>query len=249
MPIVPSQPTCDDAKTCVRCGDVKPIEDYYVDKRSNRQFARCKTCHNAQSLAWYHATKVVRVPRTEPTEKVCTRCARLLPIDAFPLRGDYKERRRSECIACKQTAKVAYNAAHRAERQAASRAYYQANKEAITARIKRVVTANPTKYRAIHSDWKKGNKAAVNASTHRRRARLRGSWTARDWERIKARQEWRCLMCDRQEMVDGIVLCVDHVIPLAKGGWNIAANLQGLCPGCNSAKHTRILDLRPALRA
>jgi len=249
MPIVPSQPTCDDAKTCVRCGNTKPLDEYYVDKRSNRPFARCKTCHNAQGHAWYYATKVVRAPQAEPTEKVCTRCARLLPIDAFPLRGDFKHRRRSECIGCKRAAKVAYNATHWAERQAASRAYYAANAEACGERIRRSIDKNPTKYHAIHSDWKKRNKAAVNASTHKRWARLtghRGWWTARDWERIKARQGWRCLMCGRQEVTDGITLCADHVVPLDKGGWNIAANIQGLCRSDNSTKHTRTLDLRPA---
>ncbi len=249
MPIVPPQPTCDDVKACVRCGDTKPLDEYYVDKRSNRPFTRCKTCHNAQGQAWYHATKLARGPRVAPVEKMCVSCKQLLPIDAFSKRSTGENGTRSDCKACRRAAKVAYNAAHRAARQAASRAYYAANAEACGARIRQSIDKNPTKYQAIHSDWKKGNKAAVNASTHKRRARLNGhwgSWTARDWERIKARQGWRCLMCGRQEVTDGITLCADHVVPLDKGGWNIAANLQGLCRSDNSTKHTRTLDLRPA---
>jgi len=249
MPIVPSQTAHDGVKTCVRCGNVKPIGDYHWDKRGNRPYARCKACHNAQSLSSYHATKVLRDPQPEPTEKVCASCKLLLPIDAFSKRGASENGTRSDCNECRRIKKAAYRAANLDTVRGNARLYYAVNKDACGERIRRSIGKNPTKYRAIHTDWKRRNKAAVNASTHKRRARLRGSWTARDWDRIKARQQWRCLMCDRQEMVDGIVLCVDHVMPLAKGGWNIAANLQGLCRGCNSAKHTRILDLRPALRA
>jgi len=249
MPIVPPQPTCDDVKACVRCGDTKPLDEYYVDKRSNRPFARCKTCHNAQSQAWYHATKLARGPRVAPVEKVCVSCKQLLPIDAFSKRSRGENGTRSDCKACRRAAKAVYRAAHLDAVRTSARAYYAAHTEACLTRIKRVVIANPTKYQAIHTDWKRRNKAAVNASTHKRRARLtghRGWWTARDWERIKARQGWCCLMCGLQEMTDGITLCADHVVPLDKGGWNIAANIQGLCRGCNSTKHTRVLDLRPA---
>jgi len=245
--VYPQQLSLFPVRLCTRCDATKPLDEYYVDKRTGRPYAHCKECHAAFGKARY--TPHPLEPKPVPASKVCTRCKRLLPIEAFPPRGDYKERRRSECIGCKRAAKVAYNANHRAERQAAARAYYAANAEVCGVRIRQSIGKNPTKYQAIHTDWKRRNKAAVNASTHKRRARLtghRGWWTARDWERIKARQGWRCLMCGRQEVTDGITLCADHVVPLDKGGWNIAANIQGLCRSDNSTKHTRTLDLRPA---
>lgn len=67
-----------------------------------------------------------------------------------------------------------------------------------------------------------------------------GTHTDHDWERIKARQGFRCAKCQRAD----VELTKDHIIPVARGGPNAAWNIQALCRSCNSAKGTQIVDYR-----
>jgi len=158
-----------------------------------------------------------------------------------------------------------YNKANRERRLAYNREYYQKNTEVIKARSKASILANPKANADIHRRWKKANPEACRASqrrryyarwqhcrdldnirTHARRVIIktdRGNYTPAEWQAIKERQGFRCLMCGKQE--PEIKLTVDHVIPVSKGGLNTADNLAGLCKPCNSKKGTKTLDLRP----
>jgi 5-methylcytosine-specific restriction endonuclease McrA len=46
-------------------------------------------------------------------------------------------------------------------------------------------------------------------------------------------QGGKCAYC-KASLKDGS--CIDHIVPLAKGGPNSAANIQMLCRPCNSKK-------------
>lgn len=50
---------------------------------------------------------------------------------------------------------------------------------------------------------------------------------------------YKCLCCGATKD-----LCLDHVIPLVKGGSNTEDNIQILCRKCNSKKHDKIIDYR-----
>lgn len=49
----------------------------------------------------------------------------------------------------------------------------------------------------------------------------------------------QCLSCGATEHI-----CIDHVIPLVKGGENTIENMQPLCRSCNSSKGTKANDYR-----
>jgi hypothetical protein len=53
-----------------------------------------------------------------------------------------------------------------------------------------------------------------------------------------------CFKCGVQPPIDD-VLCVDHIVPVARGGKNVYANYQLLCDGCNTEKFLRVIDYRP----
>ncbi len=50
----------------------------------------------------------------------------------------------------------------------------------------------------------------------------------------------QCLSCNSYDDV-----CIDHVIPLSKGGNNTTDNMQPLCRSCNSLKGVSGRDFRP----
>jgi 5-methylcytosine-specific restriction endonuclease McrA len=72
------------------------------------------------------------------------------------------------------------------------------------------------------------------ARAARRRARVVGRYTAGDVQVLYERQRGLCVVCGRDFRVTRYH--VDHVVPLAKGGLNVASNLQLLCPRCNLKK-------------
>jgi 5-methylcytosine-specific restriction endonuclease McrA len=242
MPSVPRPPAVADSRTCTKCGETKPVTAFYIkDRRTGELRSRCNDCHNAAKRSRY----VPAAPHPRPTERTCTGCGHRLPIAFFHVKNVRTGERRYQCKECRNAANQAYKEAHRDDIRAKSRASYAADPSAAKERIRRTVGANPEKYRAIHSQWKAANKDAVNASTHRRRARIKGnggSYTAAEWRALKAAHDFRCLMCKRQE--PAIRLTVDHVIPISEGGPNTIDNIQPLCKSCNSKKYRRALDLR-----
>jgi hypothetical protein len=81
--------------------------------------------------------------------------------------------------------------------------------------------------------------APVVPSTTRKRAKMsRGKRF-----RILRRDGFRCKMCGRgPDDAEGIILHVDHKMPLAKGGTDEDENLWTLCNECNGAKSDTIME-------
>lgn len=59
---------------------------------------------------------------------------------------------------------------------------------------------------------------------------------------IKERDNYTCQMCTASiEEQDLLLLEVDHIIPISKGGQSVEENLQTLCWKCNRSKGSKIL--------
>lgn len=52
---------------------------------------------------------------------------------------------------------------------------------------------------------------------------------------ILERDHYKCVVCGRSAE-DGVVLHVDHIIPISKGGLTVPENLRTLCADCNLGK-------------
>lgn len=99
--------------------------------------------------------------------------------------------------------------------------------------------------------WKGGlrhSKEGNKIYQQRKRARRRGNGgklSNEEWETIKAQYGNKCLGCGTPE--SEVLLTIDHIIPISKGGRNDASNVQPLCQSCNSRKHAKTIDYRPRI--
>ena len=62
-------------------------------------------------------------------------------------------------------------------------------------------------------------------------------------EYIKKRDDFTCCNCGNSTYVEpNLLLEIDHIVPVSKGGCTVEDNLQTLCWKCNRAKSNKILD-------
>jgi 5-methylcytosine-specific restriction endonuclease McrA len=94
--------------------------------------------------------------------------------------------------------------------------------------------ANREKVREMQRKWSKNNREAQRETLRRYRARLRGApsvpFTTDQLAQRMAYWGNACWMCS------GPFEHVDHVIPLARGGWHCLSNLRPACGSCNTSK-------------
>ena len=61
-------------------------------------------------------------------------------------------------------------------------------------------------------------------------------------EHIKERDKYTCRYCDNSIYKEpNLLLEIDHIVPIAKGGYTVEDNLQTLCWKCNRAKGSKII--------
>lgn len=63
---------------------------------------------------------------------------------------------------------------------------------------------------------------------------------------VRARAGETCEYCRSQERFSPQAFSVEHIIPIASGGFDSLGNLALACQGCNNHKYTRISALDPA---
>ena len=130
-----------------------------------------------------------------------------------------------------------------------SRAYVREYREQHNAHGRAWRLANPEKNAERCREWKQNNHDKVMESWRKRRAiQLNvsgGHFTDAEFKQLCEETGNKCLCCG----ATGVKLTADHVIPL-----NVQAphsdeitNIQPLCSSCNSKKHTKTIDYRPAM--
>ena len=62
-------------------------------------------------------------------------------------------------------------------------------------------------------------------------------------ESIKKRDNYTCCNCGNSITIEpNLLLEIDHIIPVAKGGMTVEDNLQTLCWKCNRAKSDKVVN-------
>lgn len=113
------------------------------------------------------------------------------------------------------------------------------NKELVSAANKRMrAKLDPKKRAEYNRRYERKYRDKSVAKCVRRRARLANaeinSFTAEEWTFMKMSYSFKCAYCQADKP-----LCIDHVIPLSRGGNHCLANIVPACRSCNSKKGAR----------
>lgn len=112
------------------------------------------------------------------------------------------------------------------------------------AKIREWQRANPERMAELHRRWKAANPEIVRESSRRhsgiRRARKRGlPYEVVDFAAVLAEHGMVCHICG-DDIVSDADLEFDHVVPLARGGPHLSANIRPAHAGCNRKKGARL---------
>ena len=220
MSSVPQRPAVGANRTCKTCGETKPLGEFPAQNKALGKYrAECRVCYAARYGDKARAQQAA-------------------------YRASHREEIRPK--ARQYTAQYRHDGREDAEQTAQRKQEWRTRN---LDRIKQLqadrYAANPEKYRAYAQAYRDSHPGWQVAAFHRSRAKalgLPGEWTGAEWEEIKASYGHRCLCCGRCE--PEIVLTVDHVIPMSKGGTNHLSNIQPLCLACNQRKKQDTTDYR-----
>ena len=81
----------------------------------------------------------------------------------------------------------------------------------------------------------------INESAFKKEQRTLMTQKLRDF--IKKRDNYTCCNCGNSTYIEpNLLLEIDHIIPVSKGGRTVEDNLQTLCWKCNRAKSNKIIN-------
>lgn len=203
-----------DLKPCCRCGDSKPLTEFYADRRAvDGLFSACKSC---------------------------TRSAEKARKDADPEKVRRRQRlyRAANLEKCRSLDRARHKR-DRIKRNANTKEWAKRNPQKKSAGDRRLYLENREHRLANAKAWAQKNKSRVLTNVRNSKARRRaapGKHTAADIQWLYKQQRGQCPGC-RAEL--GKRYHVDHVVPIIAGGANDKTNLQLLCPTCNLQKNRK----------
>jgi 5-methylcytosine-specific restriction endonuclease McrA len=194
--------------------------------------------------------------------KPCTKCGQIKSLDEFHKDKSRKDLRRSFCKICTNLANKKWNTANRDY----AKAYYQANKEHIKAKVKLWYSENRDTAAAYSKAWAKANPDKV-AAANRRWCRANAKKVAarsKAWSQANLEKERFTSAKRRATQLENGVFTVtlkelkrlyarpcaycgaiskhiDHVIPLSRGGTHSIGNMVGACASCNLSKSVKFI--------
>lgn len=192
--------------------------------------------------------------------KKCSKCGQFKYLSDFRKDRRLPDGLRTDCKTCESTRKKQeYDANtdthrmrkrqfyqdHKQQRHSYNHKYYDDNTQALCDYQRRYRGTNAEKLKAQRKIRYADNPDIFKARANIRRVRLdqlSEHYTAEQWQALCTFYEFACLHCGRRQ--PDIVLSVDHVIPIARGGSNSIRNIQPLCLECNKKKHTKTIDYR-----
>src|SRR5438094_7051745 len=142
--------------------------------------------------------------------KLCRDCEQIKCIGCFPVhkRRNGKSYHDSYCKPCNNQRNYAWAKANPDKMRAAQRLSHNKTPSATSERMKQVRRKNAAKWNKAHpqqarlhrKNWNKTHPEHVSALAHRLRAerlQAEGSYTTKEWSKLKAKYNYTCLCCGR----------------------------------------------------
>jgi 5-methylcytosine-specific restriction endonuclease McrA len=188
------------------------------------------------------------MPHDNPDFKFCKRGQHWVHIDDFGINNATKSGRHYTCKDCvSKSALKTYYKYHDEEKERLKqerfrRENYARSREIIVNSIRRT---GREKVNASIRRWQNRNPAKLRLQRELRRARLmnaEGTYKQEDIDRLYDEQNGRCLYCGIRIFFEiKRDVCVDHIIPLSRGGSNWPDNLALACQQCNGSKANKTI--------
>lgn len=135
-----------------------------------------------------------------------------------------------------------WSAANREKTRATANASRARNRDARNTNRRRARHADP-EFNAKQRAWRRANpnyRIAADQSSRRRLANRKatgGEYSEAEWQLVLWIYQHKCAYCR-----NSVPLCVDHVVPVSKGGNSFIENLVPACRPCNASKGNRDVD-------
>lgn len=240
-------------KRCIRCDEVKPIEEFHKHKKQ-------KDGHH------YYCKKCIAARQTTTTERK-REYNRAYHKAHAEERREYNRTYQAANVEKIRELKRAYREANADAIREYNRAYHEANRDKIAERIRTQRAANPEKQRERMKAWRDANPDKIReysrlyyssemnktrytanpdlyaVGTHRRRAKrygATGSFTIQQLRAMRKAQDGICIYCQIQH--SPYHLTIDHIIPMSRGGSNDISNISLACRTCNFSKNDKLLS-------
>lgn len=202
-----------DVKTCTKCGESKPLEDFKPDKRIKcGRTARCRECISAYHREWSarNRDKIRASYQKHRVKRLATEKARR---DADPEKAREKSTRNRRL--------------HGHKWAEAKRRWREQNLEKAKAQVRAWQKAHPERMREL----------SRKVTAKRRARKMSLPYEDVDPRVVFERDAGVCGICGKEVQSDDWHL--DHIIPLAAGGSHLYGNVQVSHPLCNLRKGAR----------
>lgn len=169
--------------------------------------------------------------------KTCTQCAVQFPITNFYKHATTKDRLMPVCKSCHRMRCRIHEQNNRAKRSEYYKKWYNKNKDRQRQKRREYVAANKEKVAETFREWRKQN-PEMDVIRHGRRRAAKDAVqsfkvTQRELKKIRSQP---CFYCGSTQKI-----CVDHVVPLSRGGNNSIGNYLPACISCNSSKKNKFI--------
>lgn len=213
-------------KECRVCGCVKPLNAFrltHAGGSAKLYPSDCKRCHSARTSKRTPAQKIKNAAQARQyyyrdhegsIKKSREKYAR--NREGILARAKVNDRAKAKN---RERTKSAYHAKSLKERQALARRRYDYVRQ-----------------------WAREHRENMRASRAARRARKKAAQVEKiDPELIIARDASTCYLWCKQ-VLSRNEICLDHIVPLSRGGIHATDNLRVSCRSCNSRKGSRLLS-------
>ena len=168
--------------------------------------------------------------------KTCTKCSQTLITTDFYKHATTHDRLMPVCKKCHLERCKEQQRKNPEKRAGYRKKYYLQNPVKQRERSRQYRKRNPEKVAYLFAQWRKNNPEQDKIRSNRRRAAKDSVPSFKvTTKETKTLRSMNCFYCGKQGG------CIDHVVPLSRGGSNGIGNYLPSCRSCNSSKKDKFI--------